>query len=246
MRRFNLEEFLWLLILIFMDLGIIYLIYTGKTDFYIGDKMAKYMYMSVLLLTILILFQIANVFTPKGDLNIINKLLPIMIAIILGFISVKAQDSFRHNELYDNLLSENEEVHEHNFGFDKKKKDDYIRDGNIVINDNNLELLEDMKNNPEEYIGKNLEVKGFVCKDSLLEENMFMIGRVQMTCCAADSKVIGILAEYEDSKSLNENDWVNIKGSISYTTINDDDGISHRVPVVHIGSLEKVENEDQK
>lgn len=246
MRRFNLEEFLWLLILISMSLGIVYLIYTGKADFYIGDKMVKYMYMSVALLTILIVFQTVNVFTPKGDLNIINKLLPIMIALILGFVSVKAQDSFRHNELYDNLLSENEESHEHHFGFDKKKKDDYIKDGNIVINDNNLELLEDMKNNPEEYIGKNLEVKGFVCKDSLLEENMFMIGRVQMTCCAADSKVIGILAEYEDSQNLNENDWVNIKGSISYTTINDDDGISHRVPIVQIGSLEKIENEDTK
>ena len=67
-----------------------------------------------------------------------------------------------------------------------------------------------------------------------------------MTCCAADSNVIGILAEYEDSESLNENEWVSIKGSISYTTINDDDGISHRVPIVQIGSLEKVKNEDKK
>lgn len=246
MRRFNLEEFLWLIILVAMNMGIVYLIYTGKADFYIGEKMIKYMYMSAVLLSILIIFQIPNVFTPKGDLNIANKLLPIMIALILGGISVKAQDSFRHNELYDNLLSEHEEVHEHNFIFDKKKKDDYIRDGNIVIDDNNLELLEDMKNNIEDYLGKNLEVKGFVCKDSLLNKNMFMIGRVHMTCCAADSKVIGILAEYEDSESLNENEWISIKGSISYTTINDDDGISHRVPIVQIGSLEKVKNEDKK
>ena len=103
-----------------------------------------------------------------------------------------------------------------------------------------------MKNNPDDYIGKNLEFKGFVCRDILLADNVFMVGRVKTTCCAADSKVMGILAEYEDSKNLNENDWVNIKGSISYTTVNDDDGISHRVPIVQIVNLEKLENKDEK
>ena len=104
----------------------------------------------------------------------------------------------------------------------------------------------DMRKNPDDYIGKILELKGFVCRESILSENMFMIGRVHTTCCAADSMVVGIFAEYEDSKSLNENDWVNIKGSISYTTINDDDGISHRVPVVQIDNLEKIENREGK
>ena len=44
---------------------------------------------------------------------------------------------------------------------------------------------------------------------------------------------------------LNENEWVTIRGSLSFTTINDDDGISHRVPVIIIDNLtknNKVEN----
>ena len=52
MRRFNIEEFLWLLILICINTGIIYLINTNKVDFYIGDKMIKYMYMAIILISI--------------------------------------------------------------------------------------------------------------------------------------------------------------------------------------------------
>ena len=75
--------------------------------------MIKYMYMSVFLLSILIVFQIANIFTPKGNGSLTNKLLPIILALIISFISVKAQDSFRHNELYDYLMNDTEEIHEH-------------------------------------------------------------------------------------------------------------------------------------
>lgn len=246
MKKFNLEEFMWFLVLICMNLGIIYLINSNKVEFYIGNKMIKYMYFSVFLLSILILFQIPNVFTPKGNSSLTNKLLPIILALIISFISVKAQDSFRHNELYDYLMNDTEEIHEHEFELTKKEIEDYIADGNIIVNDKNLEILEDMKNNPDDYIGKNLEFKGFVCRDILLADNVFMVGRIKTTCCAADSKVMGILAEYEDSKNLNENDWVNIKGSISYTTVNDDDGISHRVPIVQIVKIEKLENKDEK
>jgi len=66
-----------------------------------------------------------------------------------------------------------------------------------------------------------------------------------MTCCAADSKIVGILAEGKNIAELNENEWVTIRGSLSFTTINDDDGISHRVPVIIIDNLtknNKVEN----
>lgn len=246
MRKFNLEEFMWLLVLICTDVGIIYLLNTDKVDFYVGSKMIKYMYMTIFLLSILSIFQIANVFTPRGNGSLFNRILPIILALIIGFISVKAQESFRHNELYDNLINNFEESHNHEFKLTKEEINDYIVGGNIIINDNNLEILMDMRKNIDDYIGKNMEFKGFVCRDSLLDDNMFMIGRVQTTCCAADSRVMGILAEYKDSKILNENDWVNIKGSISYTTVNDDDGISHRVPIVQIVSLEKLENADGK
>lgn len=246
MRKFNLEEFIWFLVLVCLDIGIIYLIKTDKISFYIGGKMIKYMYMTIFLLFILSIFQVPNIFTPKGNGSVFNKVLPIILALIIGVISVKAQQSFRHNELYDNIINNFEESHEHEFQLSKKEISEYIEGGNIAINDDNLEILIDMRKNLDDYIGKNMEFKGFVCRDSLLDENIFMIGRVQTTCCAADSRVIGILAEYKDAKVLNENDWVNIKGSISYTTVNDDDGVSHRVPIVQIASLEKLENVDRK
>ncbi|MBE6062085.1 MAG: TIGR03943 family protein [Clostridium butyricum] len=246
MRKFNLEEFIWFVVLIFMNMGVIYLIKTDKAEFYIGDKMIKYMYMTVFLLSILSIFQVANVFTPKGNGSLFNKIFPIIFALIIGVISIKAQDSFRHNELYDSLFDNCEESHEHEFHLSKKEIDDYIASGNIIIDDTNLEILMDMKKNPDDYIGKNIEFKGFVCKDGILSENMFIVGRVHTTCCAADSRIMGILAEYEHLNNLKENDWVNIKGNISCTTVNNDDGISHRVPLVQIVNLEKLQIKNQK
>ena len=117
----------------------------------------------------------------------------------------------------------------------------------IKIDDNNLNILEDIQASPEEFMGKEIEMYGFVCKESYLKNTQFVIGRIIMTCCAADSKVVGILAEGKNIAELNENEWVTIRGSLSFTTINDDDGISHRVPVIIIDNLtknNKVENKN--
>lgn len=67
-----------------------------------------------------------------------------------------------------------------------------------------------------------------------------------MTCCAADSKIVGILAEDKDIIKVKENEWVTVRGVINYTTINDDDGVSHKVPVINIDNLVKSRNPESK
>lgn len=70
MRRFNLDEFLWFIVLILLDLSIIYLVFTRKIDFYIGNKMIKYIYITIVMISIITIFQFKNVFTSKGNGNI--------------------------------------------------------------------------------------------------------------------------------------------------------------------------------
>ena len=63
LRKFNFDEFLWLIVIILIDLGLIYLIATGKAELYIGKKMIKYIYISIFILGVICILQISNVFT---------------------------------------------------------------------------------------------------------------------------------------------------------------------------------------
>lgn len=244
MKKFNWDEFIWFITLILMIFGLLYLVKSGNIRFYIGNKMVKYVYFSVVMIAFIALFQIENIFTPKNSINLKIKFIPIILVLVIGFVSVKSQDSFRHIQLNNVLINECSEDFEHkdnNNSMDVGKYDQLIK-----IDDNNINILEDIQSNPDKFIGKEIEMCGFVCKESYLKNTQFVIGRIIMTCCAADSKIVGILAEDKKKIELNENEWVTIRGSLSYTTINDDDGISHRVPVIIIDNLSKNNKQENK
>ena len=92
MKKFNWDEFIWFITLIFMAFGLLYLVNSGKIQFYIGNKMIKYVYFSVIMITIISLFQIRNIFTPKNNINLKVKYIPIILALVIGIVSVKSQD----------------------------------------------------------------------------------------------------------------------------------------------------------
>ncbi|MGN0145212.1 MAG: TIGR03943 family putative permease subunit [Clostridium sp.] len=239
MKRFNFDEFMWFITLILMAFSFLYIIYTGKIQFYIGDKMIKYIILAVFMIFVIAGFQVKNIFTPKNNINLKVKYIPILIALVIGFISIKSQDSFRHRQLNNFLINEYREDNHANNKNDNKSSEKGNYGEFIKIDNDNLNVLEEIQEDPDAFIGKELEMKGFVCRESYLKNTQFVIGRMIMTCCAADSKIVGILAEYDKIIDINENEWVTIKGSLDYTTINDDDGISHRVPIIRIDKLAK-------
>jgi putative membrane protein len=258
-KRFNFNEFLWFIVLILLDLSIIYLVFTGKMDFYIGKKMIKYSYITIVMISIIAIFQFKNVFTSKENSNIKVKLLPIILTLILGVISINKQETFKHIELNKELKESNtssidmKSLYEHEFDYNSTQnknktnsKDEINTNENnkkdiLVINEYNPILLEDIRVNPIKYIGRKLEVHGFVCKESYLNKEQFIIGSIIMSCCAADSKIVGIIGEYDKAYDLNENEKINASGVIESSIIKDDNNVSHRVPIIRIEKLE-IEN----
>ena len=247
MRRFNVDEFLCLLVFVLLDIAICYLAFTGKIEFYIGEKMIKYAYITIVMLSIIAFFQIQNIFTFQRNSNLKLKLIPIILAIILGVISINNQKTFKHNELNKEFKESNRSNIDKNYLYEHEMDYSVIMDDNIkaetlIINEYNPMVLEDVRINPEKYVGRKLEISGFVCKESYLKENQFIIGRIIMNCCAADSKVVGIIGEYDKDYDLNENDEIIVKGIIGSSTIKDDNNISHRIPIIVIEKLEKCYN----
>jgi putative membrane protein len=109
---------------------------------------------------------------------------------------------------------------------------------NIELNENNyVKILHDIGKNVGRYKGKKIKLSGFVYKDSQQASNEFILSRLVMTCCAADSQVIGIKSVWQDTPNLNNNEWVKIEGNIELSQ----DGVS---PVIRIEKIEKIKRPD--
>lgn len=86
----------------------------------------------------------------------------------------------------------------------------------ISINDNDYGLwYMDATEHPDKYDGKNIELKGKVIANRIDGmNNVFIIGRYAMVCCADDTSLIGLLVHYDASDSLKVNDWVSVRAKV--------------------------------
>ena len=65
----------------------------------------------------------------------------------------------------------------------------------------------------QKYAGKTIRVRGFVLlKESYIPKNYFMIGKYNITCCAADASYIGFFAKTKEK--LKNNNWYEIEGKL--------------------------------
>lgn len=243
MKRFNIDEFLWFIVLISLNIWLIYLIKSSKASFYIGNKITKYLYIAVFFITVISLFQFINIFTPKNINNIRVKTIPVIFAIIIGVVSLNFSNTFKHIELNKEL---SHTVHEHSHEDHKKidldeklEEEKSLKENNIIIDETNAFLLKIINEKPENYISKNLEVHGFICKENYLNENQFIVGRLIMNCCAADAEAVGIICEGKIKNNFRENENVCIKGNVKFSYVKGVDNKDFKVPVLSVSSIEK-------
>ncbi|NHC41263.1 TIGR03943 family protein [Bacillus sp. MM2020_1] len=99
----------------------------------------------------------------------------------------------------------------------KKEKKKYVNKETIILNDKNyLKGMETIYNFPGDFLGKEIEFKGFVFNDSeTINKNQIFVFRFGVIHCIADSGVFGMLVEMPAGKKFKNDEWVNVKGKIS-------------------------------
>jgi len=121
---------------------------------------------------------------------------------------------------------------------DKKELD--IKDNVINVNSKNFVFsLDEILDNPDKYVGLEIEITGFVYKDNTLKENEFIVGRFIMVCCAADLQIAGLGCEGTSLEDYPNDTWIKIKGKIKNDT---SDGTAD--PVIVVEHMEKDLNPD--
>lgn len=75
-----------------------------------------------------------------------------------------------------------------------------------------------LRSEPDSYVGKEVDVVGFVFHPEGTPEDVFYVSRFSVTCCAVDARPLG-LPVYSPgwSESFEEDSWVRVAGAFSET-----------------------------
>lgn len=85
----------------------------------------------------------------------------------------------------------------------------------IKVSDQNfIEVMSEIYHYPQEYAGKEIDIKGFVFKDASKSPDQFSLVRYVVGCCVADASAYGPLCEIKDADQYPDGSWYQIQGII--------------------------------
>ncbi|MFF2596747.1 TIGR03943 family putative permease subunit [Priestia megaterium] len=125
-------------------------------------------------------------------------------------------------------------------GFYELLEKKLVKQPKIFINDTDyIPVMNIIENSTNRFIGKKIEVNGFVYREKGFKDNQFVVARFGISCCAADASVYGLLSTLENASVLKKDTWVHIKGTIKKTTYNGED-----VPYIQVQQIESIHQPD--
>lgn len=76
--------------------------------------------------------------------------------------------------------------------------------------------------NPDQnfYVGKKVDLIGFIFAPENLPEDVFILGRFVIRCCAADATPVGLKVETNWREEFKRDEWVRVKGEFDLREIN--------------------------
>jgi len=85
----------------------------------------------------------------------------------------------------------------------------------IVISDKQyMETLTVLNLFHEPFIGKTIEITGFVYREEGMSNTQFAVSRFAMNCCSADSMPYGLLIEYPQAADFHDDFWLKVRGTV--------------------------------
>lgn len=248
MKRLNINEFIWFVILLGFTFYIYNLLSTGKIYFFIHPKMSGQVGLSLYGFAVLTLFQTKRIFNKSAHTGIRLGYIIFLVPLVLGFtvdpqvvsIDVAAQKgviiagtgSFKCTD------------HKHESHLIRY----YSEEGDIVVDQNNfVSKIVDICSDIECNRGKNITISGFIYRDDSFKENEFLISRILVSCCAADAQVTGIMCRTKTGRIPVVGQWVRVEGrlnSIKYTERYS--GLEYTIPQIIVDKIEGIKNPENK
>jgi putative membrane protein len=106
---------------------------------------------------------------------------------------------------------------EYNEDFARLSKQIYQDDVIIVRDELFMEILTAIDLFLDSFVGKTVEISGFVYREPDMNQNQFVVGRFAMDCCSADALPYGVLVEDTGGAQYKNDSWIKVRGQIDTT-----------------------------
>lgn len=112
-----------------------------------------------------------------------------------------------------------------------------LQDDPIVLDNNGYGIWYiDSMDHLERYLDKRVQFTAQVLKPENFPEDVFVPGRMAMTCCAEDMSFLGYVCKYEKAAQLTQRDWVKVTAVVKKEYWADYNGEG---PVLHAVKVER-------
>lgn len=239
MKRFNINELVWFIILASFAYYIYELFNTGKIEIYMHPRMFRYIFFSFVIFILLAIFQIRKIFTysksRKIKLGYIIFIVPLFLALAVNPNSLGTQ--IVSNKGFSIINYEKNSL-QPSINANSYSKDNYYD----AEGEEFKKILINTYENLDEMLGKEVELSGFVYREPDSNENRFVISRLALSCCAADAQIAGLLCEWDESSKLKDNEWIKVTGMINSTTYHNENTNKEEImPLIEVTKTESIE-----
>lgn len=99
---------------------------------------------------------------------------------------------------------------------------------------------EEISKDLNKYIGKTVQLSGFVYKEEGFSDNQLVISRFLVTHSPDDADIVGFLSEFNEASTLSEDTWIEATGTLEKTNYN-----GSELPQLKITSWKKIDEPDE-
>lgn len=247
LKKFNLNDILWFLILGSFYIYICFILSTGRIRYFIHPRMVKYIEVSLVALTILSINQFLKIFKNRKKSKVKKGYALFLIPLLLGFgVSPNGLNTSMANK--KGFTTEQASATASNDTNTKSSAIDYFDNGTVTFNDDEyINILNDVSSSYNKYNGKNITIEGFVYKDKSFKKNEFVAARFLMICCAADTSLVGLMGKWNKAQALKSGDWISVEGKLKYTSTYDENTKEKSmVPTIEVRKVTKIEKPDSE
>ncbi|PRR82635.1 TIGR03943 family putative permease subunit [Clostridium vincentii] len=224
MRKINIETIIKLMVFLGLSAFYYILLVSGVVNLYVHPRILPFIKISIGFTVVISLFLILSMF--KGSLIKKKKmsyaifLIPLIMTLGMGSdaitpsllaksnFDIRAEISLKNKEIDHSGHDHSSESHEGTDELDTTNKKIVVEDENYMF------FLNEAYNDYDEYLGKEIEITGFIYKDDSLKKDELALLRVMMVCCSADTQIVGLMCNYEGTSKLNNDNWVKVVGVI--------------------------------
>ncbi|WP_315069102.1 TIGR03943 family putative permease subunit [uncultured Clostridium sp.] len=251
MKRLNSDIIIKILILVCFSIFYFKIIKDDEILRYVHPRIIPFSIFGMIAMFIVAIFLITDRYhMKKRKMRLKNYIIFVIPLIMIFFMqSANADSSIKTDEINTNS---NEILNVSNLAYDNinsssSQKENGGQDGDDGLSrkdnvievdaDNFLNSIDKLIEDSDKYEGQEIEITGFVYKDTTLKANEFIIGRFVMACCAADLQVEGIKCDSNNLQTYDNDTWVKVKGKIKTETVN-----YEAEPVIVVENIEKDPN----